>query len=67
MFSDDRRARKVVYSPNGVESNEIKGDEWDKMICELLADGWEPYALEITPYIEHQPGTCQLCFRRGIA
>ncbi len=34
---------KTIFTPSEVKRSVFRQDEFQKKICELLAEGWEPY------------------------
>ena len=51
---------KMKFSPTGAERSKLKLGNQEKEICQLLADGWEPYAVT-------GEGKFTYCFRRRIS
>jgi len=43
FIEPDTTVTKKVHSPSGFEATDFMFSEYDQLICDLLADGWEPY------------------------
>lgn len=50
---------KLIYSSHGEQKSIFKSGELGKVICDLLANGWEPFSVDLIPLIYY--------FRRRIS
>jgi hypothetical protein len=54
----------MFYSSSGCQFKEFKPGQYDDQICQLLADGWEPFQVIRIP--ENDVATVQF-FRRRVS
>jgi hypothetical protein len=64
LGKSNRKYQKTIYTLTGVQNSEEDHNTFDKDVCGLLSDGWEPFHGLGNGYVANHPS---LFFRRRIS